>query len=433
MTVLKGPADADHYRVKVGRFGERFYTDPLEGSARWPKCDDTYPSISTVKKAAGKDWSFVSMKRIGEAPAERLAQIATLPDGERHDAIKSLDKRGLEAAAQRGTNVHLYLEARLRGEPPLLLADGMPGADYVRACEAFLDDYQPKLYAAEYVVIHRSLNGVGYGGTPDAVIGIGQDLFGVDWKTRGEESSHGAYAEEAAQIAGGAFAEYMIVEGPNGPERQPLPQLAGGLVVSIKPDGYKVYPIDLAAAWNHWEAMHAWWVARRSETLSIGKPWAPKKTRPAAKHEEKAAITPVAPRPTPDEGPTVAVDALRDRYVALSAVARTWVDAKRDEAVKAGVDFHLSGCYTSRRKSIMDGLVLLAEAEADDDDALRALVRAVVKDDLVEWPSVAPGAVVGSLSATEASAFASLCDLFVGGRYGLESRLDGPVLVEVAA
>lgn len=429
MTVLRGPADADHYRVKVGNFGDRFYTDPLEAHGQWDKCDDTYPSISTVKKAAGKDWSFVSMKRIGTAPAERLAQIATLPDGERHDAIKSLDKRGLEQAAQRGTNVHLYAERKLKGENLPLMTEGMPGFEYISAVEAFFADHAPKLYAAEYVVIHRTLNGVGYGGTPDAIVDIGGELFAIDWKTRGEESAHGGYAEEAAQIAAGAFGDYMIVDGPNGAHRQPIPRLAGGLIVSIKPDGYKVYPVELSQAWDHWTRMHAWWIARRTEAQSIGKPWAPGKRVAATKRRAVEPLATVTTRTPPEEGAQVDVDALRARYVALGPVGRAWVDAKREEAHAAGVDFHLAGCYTARRARIMDGLITLAETETDDDDALRAIVRHVISDQFVEWPSVAAGAVVGSLSATEAAAFAGACALFVGGRFGLAIELDGPRLV----
>jgi hypothetical protein len=39
MSILKGPADADHFRVKVGRYGDRWYTDPLPACGIAPASD----------------------------------------------------------------------------------------------------------------------------------------------------------------------------------------------------------------------------------------------------------------------------------------------------------------------------------------------------------------------------------------------------------
>jgi hypothetical protein len=439
--ILRGPADADHYRVKVGRYGDRWYVDPLPADDVWSACDDQFPSVSTVKKASGNDWSFVSIKRIGDAGGERLRSIADLPDGERHDALRSLDRRGLEQAAQRGTNVHNYIEARLRGLPPMLLTDGMPGAQYVGAVEEFLDTHQPELYAAEYVVINRSLNGHGYGGTPDADLRIGGELLKVDWKTRGPESAHGAYPEEAAQLAAGSFGDYMIVLDDDGiPVRRPMPDLAGGIIVSIKPDGCRIYPVDLDKARAHWESLHAWWVARRDERVAIGKPWAPGKASAKAErpdphhhaktlHRDTATVTVTTP---PDEGAEASeeqVAPLRERYKAVNA---SWVNALRSDAVTAHCDFHLSGAKTLRRLRITDGLVMLTEHDACDNDLVKALVRHVVGDDMLSWPTVTAGAAVGSLSAVDAAAFVGACESFIAGRFTLEMTLDGPHLAVAA-
>jgi hypothetical protein len=445
-TILRGPADADHYRVQVGRFKERWYADPLPADDVWGACEEVFPSVSTVKKASGSDWSFVSIKRIGDAGGERLRQIADLPDGERHDALRSLDRRGLEQAAQRGTNVHSYIEARLRGLSPMLITAGMPGYEWIGAVEQFLDTYQPELVAAEYVTIHRTLNGVGYGGTPDADIRIGGELLKVDWKTRGVESSHGAYPEEAAQLAASAFAEYMIVEhNPaddpfyHGAVRRPIPKFDGGIIVSIKPDGVRVYPVDLDRARAHWERLHAWWCARRDERDPIGKPWAPgkapkvaKPTRPDPHANAKSlgvAPPPVAVTVAPDEGPTVDLDALRARYKAAPEEHLRWIAGIRAQAVAAGVDIHLADHPTMRRARIMDGLLTLVEAECHDDDAVRALVREATGDDAVEWPTVAVGVAVGSMGAAEADAFRTACEMFVTDRYRLLIEADGPRLV----
>ena len=428
--VLRGPADAEHYRVKVGRYGDRWYTDPLPGSRHWPQSEAVFPSISTVKKASGQDWSFVSLGRIAKAGADRLRQIADLDDGERYDALTSLNKRGLAAAAERGILVHLYAEAKLRGTALPMIDPASPAGAYRGAVDAFFDEHQPELVAAEYVVIHRDLNGTGYGGTPDAIVRIGGDLWAIDWKTRTETSDHGAYPEEGAQIAAGALGHYMIVEGDHGPTRQPIPQVAGGLVVSIKPDGCKVYPVDLGAAWSHWEALHSWWCARRAERSAIGRPWAPGKRRADTTPKRVAPQATTTVTTPPDEGATVAdVSAVRDAYKALDAAAKSWVDVKRAEALAAGADFHLANHYTLRRVRIMTGLVALAAAGMDDDDMVRALVRSVSSDEAVMWPTA--GAAVASLGAVEAAGFAAAADLAVAGRLGLSDDARGPLAVEV--
>lgn len=292
-TILRGPADADHYRVQVGRYGDRWYHDPLPADDTWPAWDGSVPSISIVKKASGSDWSFVATKRIATAGPDRLRQIAELPTtGERVDALNSINKRGLEAASSRGTGIHSYCEALLNGTSTEMIPSG-PWQEYRAAVDRFFDQYQPELVAAEYVVIHRGLHGVGYGGTPDGLVRIDGQLWAIDWKSRGEDSAHGAYAEEADQIAAGVLADYMIVEGPNGPERRPIPDVDGGLIISIKPDGCRPYPIDVLR--TTWVERHAWWCARRTERDAIGKPWAPRKTTTAEPTRQADVAVPGEP------------------------------------------------------------------------------------------------------------------------------------------
>lgn len=282
--VLRGPADADHYRVKVGRFGDRWYADPLPACALAPGTDSTFPSVTTVKKASGSDWTFVGLKRVNVALETDPKALDGLDFATRGDRLRSINKLGLSAAAERGTNVHSMLETALRGgDWAALVKQGEPGYEYTRAVGAFLDREQPELIAAELVCIHRDLNGVGYGGASDGIVGLKVQggVYAVDWKSRGEDSEHGAYPEEGAQLGAYAGAQYMIAEGAAGPERQRLPRVDGGLIVSIKPDGYRCYPIDLAKGFAHFAALHSWWVARRAERDCVGRPWAPRADKPA--------------------------------------------------------------------------------------------------------------------------------------------------------
>lgn len=281
-TSLLGPADADHFRIAVGRYGDRWYCDPLPADEVWPAWDGVVPSISTIKKSSGSDWSYVAMKRINEALEQRPTHFDGMDFDARYEAMKAINKLGLGGAAKRGTNVHLYAEAKLHGST-WRIPVGAPGHEYIGAVDAWFDQHQPELVAAEYVVIKRELDGLahGYGGTPDGLLRIAGALWAIDWKSRGEDSKHGAYPEEAEQIAAGVLGDYMIVAGPNGAHRQPIPEVAGGLIVSIRPDGARSYPIDVESAGKNWRARCSWWNARLEERTPVGKPWPIGKASPA--------------------------------------------------------------------------------------------------------------------------------------------------------
>jgi hypothetical protein len=250
--------------------------------------------VSNVKKANSTDWLFTGLKRVSEAiqaSPTLVAELNGMSPADRYDRLKQINKSGLRDAAARGTNVHLMFERGLRGGKHLTdPMDGDAGAEYEPAVRAFMDDHQPELVAAELVCINRGLNadlvndrtrrarpefGGGYGGTADAIVRIGGKTYLVDWKSRGEDSDHNAYPEEAAQIGAGAGADYYIAE-DGGAARVPVPHLDGGLIVSVRPDGCRVYPIDIDAAIAQWQALHTWWIRSLTERQPIGKPWAPR-------------------------------------------------------------------------------------------------------------------------------------------------------------
>jgi hypothetical protein len=281
-TVMRGPEHAENYRMKVGRYKERWYRDPLPADDIAPAVtddDEAYPSVSTVKGASGKDWSYVSLKRI--AHSDDLSDIAAKGYYERYERFKVINQLSLSEAMRRGTNVHTWAECIAYGIPQYLDPKG-EGGTYFPTVDKLFADLQPKLVAAEFVCIDRELGGVGYGGTSDGIFEIDGKLYMVDWKSRGADSDHACYPEEAAQIGAYVGCQYVIVadddpSNPHGAKRMQMPQLDGGLIVSIKPDSYEVYPVDLDEALRHWWAMHAWWVARRSEGRALGPKWAPRR------------------------------------------------------------------------------------------------------------------------------------------------------------
>lgn len=278
--MIHGPANADHFRVKEGRFGTRWYTDPL------PACDIAEasewrgPSVSATKPPFAN--KFVPMKAIASMDGDQLARLAEASIDDRYEAFKAHDKRTGRINMGRGTIVHAWAEDLLAGRPMVDPIGEDPEtveqANQFRApLQAFFDAHQPEPVAVEVVCLNRTLNDVGYGGTADVFAKVDGGIWAIDWKSR--TSDHGAYLEEAAQ--GGAYcgAEYMIVDAGDGTaKRAPIPDVAGVLIVSITRDGFKVFPIDRDGAVEAYHEMHRWWVAQRrfTDTKVIGRPWAPK-------------------------------------------------------------------------------------------------------------------------------------------------------------
>lgn len=76
------------------------------------------------------------------------------------------------------------------------------------------------------------------------------------------------------------------------------------LIVSIREDGYRAFPIDATEAVAVYHSMHAWWTAQRHyvDSGAKGKPWAPqaapkpaKATRPPTKDEVVARFQSMPP------------------------------------------------------------------------------------------------------------------------------------------
>lgn len=290
---LQGPADADNYRTKIGRYRERWYVDPLPACGIADATDDAWPSISAVKPPFANP--YVAMRRVAEMPDTEWRRLAAIDTEDRYEHIKIHDYATGRVAMERGSIVHLWAEDLIAGREPNIdqIVHTNPQARteallYLDALKDFFDTHQPEPVAVEVVCINRGLNGVGYGGTGDLIARIdGYGTLKVDWKSRG--GAHDAYPEEAAQVAGYALADYIITEQDGQPVRAPVPHLDGGAVVSIRPDGYKVYPIDLDRAGRLFTAMHGWWEQQRNHN-SIGKPWAPKaRTLPATATEPGTA------------------------------------------------------------------------------------------------------------------------------------------------
>ena len=425
---------ADGYRVTVGY--QRWYRDPLPACAIADADDTLRPSVTTVKKAASSDWSPVTRKRLAHAYAANPDVWAGLDLDAVKASMSDIDKGSLAYAASRGTNVHTIIEDLLYGRP--VSVDAIrPGYEYLATCQAMLADLEPELLHAECVIFNRTLNGAGFAGTADAIARVHGKTYLIDWKSRGADSGHKCYGVEKAQLGLYAAGEYLCVDG----ERHPFPHIDGVLIVSIMPDSFAYYVIDIDAAKTYGAKLHAWWTATNTEREGIARQT--KTMRPKAPRGSKAEtpaldwIDDPAPAPValPDEGDDLsgpdwfdawnALEVRFDEIVGVNASADAWFRRVVKEARLAGVGFARGGGRTARRYEIYRGLIALAghdyESDTDRDEITRALAAFACDSDAPLFPTVSLGHAVGSMDVATAKRFAE-CVCWSKPVYGVDEH-----------
>ncbi len=286
---MRGPADADRFRVQVGR--SRRYQDTLPPCDLRPTPHDddtTVPAMSTVKNAEGKGGLVPWAAGIVAATAVNdQAAWTAMSDDDAIEWLKTAHERGRDKAAKRGTNVHTIIERLLDGRPPSVF-DGDAGHEYLPAIEAFVTEWAPTLRYAE-VVAFGNVNGDEWAGTFDAIVDLGPlGLRMVDYKSRKADANnpHNVYAGEVCQLGGYSSADYIIVEDPDTGEavRHPMPHLDGLALVTFTPDNYDVHPIDLDPARDAWHRLFGWWrgehIAKGAVTARRARPYPPHKVKP---------------------------------------------------------------------------------------------------------------------------------------------------------
>jgi hypothetical protein len=170
------PALAQNVRGKG-----RHYTNPQTG--------DLVPSVTNVigilDKPALPRWSA---KMVAETAYRMRHSLPGMEQNEAVDMLKGSPWSRSKRAAERGTDIHAYLEARLNGwEPEELSADAEP---YKAAADDWLGkDVEP--VATELTMFHPL-----YAGTCDLVARIDGRLTIADFKT-----SKAVYDEAALQLA----------------------------------------------------------------------------------------------------------------------------------------------------------------------------------------------------------------------------------------
>jgi hypothetical protein len=189
---------------------------------------DLVPSVTNVigilDKPALPRWSA---KMVAERAAVMKRSLAQMDDGDIIDTLKAVPFQRSNRAAERGTDIHTYLEHRINGwEPEGLSPDAEP---YREAADAWLENRHIEVVATEQTMFHPM-----YAGTCDLVANISGRLTIADFKT-----SKAIYDEAALQLAA-LWGCYTDAEGEPLAWHQTEPAVVPDLlVVRIGVDGFE--------------------------------------------------------------------------------------------------------------------------------------------------------------------------------------------------
>lgn len=230
-----------------------------------------YPSITTVAGMRAKDflqgwYATMASKRAlemyswldrnpGRAPAE-IARVSRDKWGTQK-RIAAAAEEHTRAAGDFGTLVHAACEqwsaggtrptgaevgeiaADMRGQQGCFATERDLGALISRAeirldgYARFLDDYQPEFLEVEQTVVNHT---VGYAGTTDAVVRIGNTVLSADIKT--SKKVRGDYALQGVAVVN---AEQLLDD--DGTIRE-VPEMTGAFVIHLpEAGGYQAVPL----------------------------------------------------------------------------------------------------------------------------------------------------------------------------------------------
>lgn len=209
-----------------------------------PTTGELVPSVTNIigvlDKPALPRWAA---KMVAERAWDLRHTLDDLGEYEAIDILKGSPWRNSKRAADRGTTIHDYLEARANKLPlPELDGDALR---YKDAADEFLKAYDPEFRLTEFTVF-----GDGYAGTADALAVIGGRTLIIDYKT-----SKALYPEIALQLAAIRYANEVVVDG----ELQPLQDVDGCAGVLLTPDGCDVQEVQTDGAYEAFLGCLAAW------------------------------------------------------------------------------------------------------------------------------------------------------------------------------
>lgn len=191
-----------------------------------------YLSVTTLLKAWPMEWAIAyGAKHVAERAVFRFGELRERLDSD--DPLdwtlrwlKSAPAERRDAAADAGTDLHAYLESRLRGDDPL----EAPTVSQA-AVDEFIAAYRPDPLFVECQVFSVS---EGYAGSADAFVRIYGKTYVLDLKT-------GTLDHKARlQLAAYRYADFI---GEDDRMVAPVPVCDGALLLSIPRDDPKSWQV----------------------------------------------------------------------------------------------------------------------------------------------------------------------------------------------
>lgn len=233
------PALAQNVRGKG-----RHYAHPVTGNLL-PSVTNV---IGVINKPALVGWAA---KEVAQKAWELRRSLAEMGEADALQVLKGAPYRKSGRAAERGTTIHAYLEARLNGLEPQVI-DG-EAKRFQAGADAWLAEWQPEMVATELTVF-----GDQYAGTGDLWCRRDGRMCIVDFKT-----SKAIYSEAALQIAAlwGAHIDADNNYAPHYWEKD-----VEGWVVRIGEDGFEAKQVsDLDYSLSVFRACIEVWASQHEE------------------------------------------------------------------------------------------------------------------------------------------------------------------------
>lgn len=234
------------------------------------------PSVTGIIKRGGEDQGGLFGYYAGKAAEcaiQEAAEVSRLRRLEGDDAaqewISKAADRHRDKATVKGSDLHDVVDRMQSGaEVPEFLHDDIKAM--AKQVIAFLNDYRVQTLYSEVRLAHRSM---GYAGTTD-LIGVvpqfGEAPLVIDWKTSASMYEKPKYSngKNAMQLAPYARAETMFWDDKTEADMIPVNQDIG-LIVMVRPEGYRVYDYDIHRAWPQFQrALDSYWWWRDADELA---------------------------------------------------------------------------------------------------------------------------------------------------------------------
>lgn len=236
--------------ARIPRPARGWYTDPTTGT----KLRRVTSILEKgVPKPALPYWAANLVAETAMEHLPRLVRASRHPEQAReaYDWLRRAHTRQRDERAALGEAAHRIIEAHILDQPiPQDILDDPEMRPYLTHFLRFISDFEVQFDASEMVVGSYEH---GYAGTLDYIlrspyINSGAPTLG-DTKTGGELDARladgtvkGVYPDAGLQMSAYRHAEYCWLRDGT---RQPMPQTADvGVVLHLRPEGYRVYPIQ---------------------------------------------------------------------------------------------------------------------------------------------------------------------------------------------